>query len=412
MYNEEMSSCPYCLTPLDGNEKKCPACQASLENKVKSSAHTNENSDYSQTQNLDNDYYDQFGNYGTQDKPSNSALANQQNFVDVTGNSQQNMNYNTNINGNNNYNMPPVASNKMPYPKKRKKSALVIIISVIVIIVCIILEIADLFNAMSGVDFFSDNDDSVYIHNLEPGLLMDNETTPAIIEDYYDTARVIELPKPDWLDTSAEFSLAPDEDGQRMYHEISSDETMIRCILSDDITVYLDSTSNYVNSYEGRISSYYYETLDADIYDNFSVTTSMDNYNSYSDIYSYLDNIDEYMEDYTFTFQEVFDFGNGLLGYGVFEKKENYADYYIYVPIEVEGTAIIDILSISIECYETYFDENDTFTTVYDYETAFAELQKHFYLHYTKQDEQTSTSTSTDSYDSQGINTLPSGPKK
>ncbi len=421
MYTEELTNCPFCLTPLNGNENTCPSCNANLKEAKQTGEHIG-SSNYTDTPNINNKYYENF------------AAQNSNNYTANSSNSSQNANYNINLN-NSAPQTPYTAANTQASghttAANAKKNVRSILIIIIISIILITISVGIAFINMLGSSSFSD---TIIINEIDKGPQLTGSTTAQEIESHYATAEVIHLQKPAWVNTSAEFSLAPDEDGERQYHEVSSDSSMIRGHFSGNAVVYFENTADYIGSHENRLSSFYYFETANDTAD-FSITCIVDNYHDYTDIHNYLLSIDDYSQEYTFTFEEVFDFGGGLTGYGIYEEHDGRGDYYIYVPITVEGSNVIDVLTIRTDYYTAYFDENDEFVMEYDFNIALDELSKRFYLEIQTEESGSATSgtTSNDSDDAsqesgdtadvdsagsdstaedQDINILPSGPKK
>ncbi len=339
MFNEEITVCPSCLSPLKSRESICRACGYNIKNTAKSSAYNkSESTTYkaNATQSYKNNSY-------TNNNINNNSYKQNSQMHGTLQNSKQNI-YSENA-FNNSYNTKATKTGKA-----KNKSFFIIIIVVF------------------GFLFFSDFDFDYFIYSVssffsEPyhanfelkgdygtSDFVPDEITLQDIEAHYSNAPVITIDKPSWYDENAQLEkVYYDDDYPERFYYTNEENTFIQISEYPNASVFLNVSGVDDNAY-----------YSIEMHDNAYIVVYVDtqDYNLDIDYYDYLIGdsaqsyihyllTDEYYSEDVFTLQEAIYYDNGIQGFA-FTQEDNYGvTYKIVLPIGVDEDG--DVLNIEID---------------------------------------------------------------
>ncbi len=375
MYNEDLTCCPYCLTPLKGNEHRCPACSANLDKAKKEVAHDYGGSYMPPEINNTQRASDTQKYYKSNGPSSNVNVFNGRNFYKSSYEQSQNT-----------IQTSPLHSNGsgIKDAQGKKKTSL---LSKIVIAVVILSFISPLFEVIGDVifdlrhGFLGDSDILEYTYDYELGELVTGETTSKDIIEHYKNVDITYVDVPSWLDTELAFTKAPDYEGEEQFYKISEDKLAGSSIETGDMILYFDHNASFIfSSYDDYFTAYY-EIGDSEIDLTSSIRTLYDG----EDFFEYMQNyaqshIEDGAEYNKISLENIIDMGDGIAGYAFIETSEYGVKYRVFFPSYNRETGQQEILIIEGESPEYLYDEDNNMYTYEDMELVVSEMFERFYL--------------------------------
>ncbi len=410
MFEENLTVCPSCLSPLKGNERFCRDCGQDLKNVSKSSAYDVKQQPFNQSKYKDNSnkYYNE-NKYNSQSSAHNNTYsgthagthynAHTGEFTTAQNNysqkSQPSINYNTsNMNNTNhmNYNANATSQYQQQSIVKNSKNTrnAIFVIILIVMLMYSFLTIAPniLYSISSGISSESIEDN--YIDNYDMSHVVEEYISPTeLVDHYYETEKII-IQEPKWFNENADFikveDIESEEDTEYYYQEVNNEfycvmqsgglSLFMKAPINDD--PYISSTFDdyYMESGDLSSNSNTYVSYDLNESYNFTLYAYVVDYVSDKTVLDYISAItaEDYRDGSMFTLQETVVFESGIAGYAYVEQTSFDINYTIAIPQSYDGDGSVNLLIVTVSATE-YSGEY-----TYDILRAVDELKENIYI--------------------------------
>ncbi len=312
MKKEKLTACPYCLTPLKGNEGKCPDCSGDL-NRYRRGVH----SDIADT----HDY-----NYSTRDSEPQSPLHR----PDLRTSKPQSTPDGTN-------------------PNKKKNSRTVLVFSILVVMAINILPqldnidylLWDIETAFYNLQYNVEN----VVHDIfgsPPPLpeiyaeqnILTSPTDAVALEEFYKTVEATTVSKPDWFGGDGVYTLGYIDDAQEYSAAISQDEQSLVMLHGDGFAVYGPTPPAQEDIYFHSASN---ESFSYMLYPEPEVRIDISGYYSQflqgNNVFEGMISDEEYGLNYR-VYIDKFIYDNGVTAYGYLVGYDSYTQYELMTWLE------------------------------------------------------------------------------
>ncbi len=384
MFEEKLTVCPSCFSPLKGNEKICKDCGADLRNVKKSTAWGNHNniSDISHTQSKTN--YTQH-NTNTQNQHAYSNTNNGANAY--TNKNEQKINEMYKNAANNpklTRTYDKIAQNAYTQTQKKPRKSLGGLILVGVFIFAFASPIIENFGY-----FFSSIMHEITYEAPERVFSGDYSLSPTIegqmvgqdIKDHYSTAQTIYIEQPTWYNENATYNIVEEYDSSDDYYLIDDTNSYLQVAQIQEYSFFMQlpikATHEY---YSSNFIDQAYISIDNEADENFNTSMYYTDYFGEESIFDAIAAKIEMEENSVFSLQEKIEFESGAVGYAVIQQSDYDITYKIFVEHgENEyGNVLFTQMDISLETYFTGEDSNNLYE--YDLNKAVDYFKENFYI--------------------------------
>ncbi len=418
MFEEKLTVCPSCFSPLRGNESICRDCGANLKNAKKSSAWSSEtchdimadsNAKISSSRSAPNrvDYKQNNSGYAQKRAAStkNNATSYSQNSAMYRSNaSYQRPQSTANTSASKNeQRVNELYANAANNPKLKsafdtisqnassqtdKKPRKTLVGSVLFIIILATFG-APLLNGISEIasdiyfELTYEPPNKVFVGDYS---LLEPIENQLVIEqdviDHYDSAQTIYIEQPTWYDESANYTrVSTDSDDSQEYYMINDDNTYIQIAQKNGFEAFMKLPTDAFNEY-------YSVNFDENVYaaieieENIEFRTSL-YYNDYYDAQTMFAGILRYIdiyEDDQFYLLEKMELESGAVGYAFIKKDEYDIEYKIYFELGKAENGDVLFAETTLSSREYVYSENGDYVIEFNANEAVDYFKENFYF--------------------------------
>ncbi len=408
MFEEKITVCTSCFSPLKGNEKICKDCGADLRNVKKSTAwgnHNNISNSVSSNSKMNYSNMPQSGiNYSQNDV---SHAQSKTNYTQYSANKQKQHSYSNTNNSASAYtnkneqkinemyknaaNNPKltsaydkIAQNAYTQTQKKPKKSLAGLVLVGVFVFAFASPIIENFGY-----FFSSIMHEITYEAPERVFLGDYSLSPTIIgqmvgqdiKDHYSTAQTIYIEQPAWYNENATYNIVEKDESSDDYYLVDDTNSYMQVAQIMEYSFFMqlpiEATHEY---YSSNFIDHAYISIDNEADENFNTSMYYTDYFGEESIFDAIAEKFEMEENSAFSLQEKIEFESGAVGYAVIEQNDYDITYKIFIEQgENEyGNVLFTQMDISLEKYSSGEGSDNLYE--YDLNKAVDYFKENFYI--------------------------------